>query len=357
MSQLPPQITMREILTLKRRHFLQLGSFALGTGLLTACTPQKSAIAPSMPKLEPIKLGLGWKAEAEYGGFYQAAATGIYQKYGLDVSIDATPPQTNMTQLLLGGVVDFMVGSAVDSLKAIQQGIPKVTLASIFQKEIQILLAHPGVGNDSFPQLKGKPAFISASANKTYWPVLQAKYGFTDNQKRVYNFNISPFLADKNSVQQGLLTSEPYLIEKKGGFKPVILPLTDAGYNPYIFTIDTTRKRLETQPDLVQKFVEASIKGWYSYLDDPQPGNAAIKQANPEMTDDLIANSIAKFKEYQLIESGDAAQLGIGAMTDQRWQSLFTDLSQVGVLDPKIDYKQAYTLQFINKGVDYYRQP
>jgi NitT/TauT family transport system substrate-binding protein len=339
---------------LKRRQFLTLGSLAMGTGLLGACSNPQPSNSTSAEKLDKIKLGLGWKAEAEYGGFYQAAATGIYREHGLDVTIDATPPQTNMTQLLMGGVVDFMVGNAVDTLKSIQQGIPKVTLASMFQKEIQILLAHPGVGNDSLLQLKGKPAFISASANTTYWPVLKSKYGLTDDQIRPYNYNISPFLADKNSVQQGILTAEPYLIEKKGGFKPVILALSDSGYNPYTFTLDTTQKLFEARPELVQRFVDASIKGWYSYIKDPTLGNAAIKQANPEMTDDLIAYSLAKLNEYGIIASGDAAKLGIGAMTDARWEGLFKDLSSVGVLDSKVDYKKAYSLKFTNRGADYY---
>jgi NitT/TauT family transport system substrate-binding protein len=347
---------MRETINFKRRTFLKLSSLALGTNLVVACSPQEPAPSrsASAKKLDRVKLGLGWKAEAEYGGFYQAAATGIYREYGLDVTIDATPPQTNMTQLLVGGVVDFMVGNAVDTLKSIQQGVPKITLASIFQKEIQILLAHPGVDNDSFSKIKGKPTFISASANTSYWPFLKAKYGLTDEQIRPYNFNISPFLADENAVQQGILTSEPYLIEKQGGFKPAILPLSEAGYNPYTFTLDTTQKLLETQPDLVQRFVDASIKGWYSYLANPQPGNTAIKHANPEMTDDLIAFSLAKLKEYGIIMSGDATKLGIGAMTDARWASLFRDLSGVGVLDPKMDCQKAYTLKFINKGADYY---
>lgn len=339
---------------IKRRHFLTLSSLVLGTGILASCSDRNSPSLPPTKNLDRVKLGLGWKAEAEYGGFYQAAATGIYRDYGLEVAIDATPPQTNMTQLLVGGVVDFMVGNAVDTLKAIQQKIPKVTLASTFQKEIQILLAHPGTGNDSFSNLKGKPIFISASANTTYWPLLKAKYGLTDDQKRPYNFNVSPFLADKNSLQQGLLTSEPYLIEKEGGFKPVILELSEAGYNPYTFTIDTTQKLLETQPDLVERFVDASIKGWYSYLENPQPGNEAIKQANPEMTDDLIAYGLDKLKEYAIVNSGDATVLGIGAMTDERWETLFGELSSLGILNQNLNYKEAYTLDFVNKGPKYY---
>ena len=347
---------MKEIYKIKRRKFIKLSSITLGSSVLAACNNQSSTplTTENQGKLDKIKFALGWKAEAEYGGFYQAVATGIYQNYNLDVTIQPTGPQSNTTQLLMGGVVDLTMGQAVDAIKAVQQGIPKITVASIFQKEIRILLAHPGVGNDSLAQLKGKPIFISPGAITTYWPLLKAKYGFTDDQKRPYNFNVSPFLVDKNSAQQGILTSEPYLIEKQGGLKPNILSLADAGYNPYAFTIETTKKLVETNPDLVQRFVDASIKGWYSYLENPEPGNELIKKDNPEMKDDLITYGLEKLKDYGIIISGDAEKLGIGAMTDERWESLFNELVTVGVIDAKTDYKQAYTLDFVNKGVDFY---
>jgi NitT/TauT family transport system substrate-binding protein len=187
--------------------------------------------------------------------------------------------------------------------------------------------------------------------------VLKAGFGFTYDQKRPYNFNITPFLADKNSAQQGLLTSEPFLIERQGGFKPVILPLSEGGYNPYTFTIDTTRRLLDTNPDLVQRFVTASIRGWYSYLANPQPGNQAIRADNPDMSEELLAFSLAKLDEYGIITGGDASRLGIGAMTDQRWQSLFDELRGVGVLDSQLDYQQAYSLDYVNQGVEYYQLP
>ncbi|MEB3314113.1 MAG: ABC transporter substrate-binding protein [Cyanobacteriota bacterium] len=340
-----------------RRHLLRAGCLGLATGGLVACGWGQPSSRISADGLERVRLGLGWRAEAEYGGYYQAVATGLYRNQGLAVIIDATPPQTNITQLLLGGVVDFAIGGALGSLKAVQQGIPLVTVAAICQREIQVLLAHPGVGHNTFAQLRGQPIFISAAANGGYWQLLKARYGFTDDQIRPYNFNISPFLADKNSAQQGLLTSEPLLIEQQGGFKPVILPLSEAGYNPYTFTIDTTRQLLDTNPDLVQRFVTASIQGWYSYLANPQPGNRGIQADNPDMTDELLAFSLAKLDEYGVMTGGDASRLGIGAMTDQRWQSLFEDLSAVGLLDSQLDYQQAYTLDYVNKGVEYYQLP
>jgi NitT/TauT family transport system substrate-binding protein len=316
----------KQLNQIDRRQLLKLGSLALGTGVLSACnannvTPsiESSDPANSSPdsnkQLDKVSLGLGWKAEAEYGGYYQAVATGIYAEYGLEVDVQETPPQANLTQMLMGDVIDFSLGNAVSTLKALQEGIPKVTIAAIFQKEIQVLLTHPGMGNDSFADLKGKPIFLSPAVNTTYWPLLKSKYGYDDSQQRPYNFNIGPFLIDKNSAQQGLLTAEPFSIAQEAGFDPVILLLAEAGYNPYSFTIDTKRATIENNPDLVQRFVDASIKGWYSYLADPAPGNELIQKDNPEMSAAQIAYSIEKLKEYEVIFAGEANQLGIGAMT------------------------------------------
>lgn len=340
------------ITPISRRQFLHLSSFGLGGGLLSSYSPNPQ----KRNQLDSIRFALNWKAEAEYGGFYQALATGIYQNHGLEVTIRSVNPQTNNTQLLLGGAVEFNMGSSLNIFKAIEQNIPLVTVASMFQKNIQVLLTHPGVGNDSLADLKGKPIFISSGAQFTYWQVLKKNYGFTDNQIRPYNSNVTPFLVNENSAQQGVLTSEPYTIEQKVGFKPIVHLLADAGYNPYSFTITTTRNLVNNSPDLVHRFVDASIRGWYSYLDDPKPGNRLIKQDNPDMTDDLLDYSLKKLKEYDIVTSREAKTLGIGAMTDERWQAFFQSTVDLGMVDAGVDYHQAYTLKFVNKGVDYYQQ-
>jgi NitT/TauT family transport system substrate-binding protein len=340
---------------LQRRQFLQGSGVALGMGLLAACSqPQSNRSAERDRHLDQVKLGLNWRAEAEYGGFYQAVATGIYPEFGLEVEIQPLPPQGNSTQLLMGGLTDFTIGQAVGALKAIENGIPKVTVASIFQKEVQVLLAHPNVGNDSLAQLKGKTVFITPETSLIYWPLLEKKYGYTKDQQRTYSYNIAPFILDKNSAQQGVSTSEPYIIQKQGGFDPVVLPLTETGLNPYNFTIETTQKLVDTNPDLVQRFVDASIRGWYQYLQNPEPGNALIKQATPNMTDELMAFTYEKIKEYEMIIGGDATTLGIGAMSDDRWSQLYEPLVEIGVLQTNENYRDAYTLEFVNKGVEYY---
>jgi NitT/TauT family transport system substrate-binding protein len=305
--------------------------------------------------LDKITFGTNWYAEAEHGGFYQAIATGIYKQHGLEVTLKMGGPQVNGTQLLMGGAIDFFMGYGADAIKAVESGIPKIVVAAIFQKDPQVLIAHPGVGNDSLEALKGKPIFISTQAYTTYWPFLKAKYGFSDSQARPYNFNPAPFLADKNSIQQGYVTSEPYAIETQGKFQPVVFLLADFGYQPYSTTIETRKEMVDKQPDLVQRFVTASIKGWYSYLKDPTPGNTLIQRDNPAMKDGQIAYGLSKLKQYQILTGGDAQTKGIGAMTDDRWKALFDAMVQAKVFKPTTEYRQAYTLQFVNKGLQVYQ--
>jgi NitT/TauT family transport system substrate-binding protein len=294
-------------------------------------------------------------AQAEHGGFYQAVATGIYKAHGLNVTIKQGGPRANNNLLLMSGAVDFIIGYAADAINSVAAGVPKITVAAPFQKDPRVLIAHPNTGNDSLEDLKGKPILVSSAATVSYWPFLKAKYGFTDDQKRPYNFDTAPFLADQDLIQQGYLTSEPFEIERKGGFQPVVLLLADYGYNPYTNTIETRTQLVEMNPDLVQRFVDASIKGWYSYLDDPTPGNKLIQQDNPQMTDEQIAYSVQKLKDYDIVNSGDAKNLGIGAMTDDRWADFFKSTAAIGVFDSTTDYRAAYTLKFVNKGADYYK--
>ncbi len=342
-----------------RRQLLQSGALTLGASLISWAGQAQSLQrrGPTLlvqNELQSLTFGTNWFAQAEHGGFYQAVARGIYQDHGLQVTIKMGGPQVNGTQLLVGRAIDFFMGSAADAIQAIQEGLPKITVAAIFQKDPQVLIAHPGTGVESPADLKGRPLLISAGAQKTYWPFLKAKFGLSDNQIRPYNFNMAPFLQDQQAVQQGYLTSEPFSIQKEAGFEPVVLLLADFGYTPYATTIETLQERVEQDPDQVQRFVDASIKGWYDYFEDPGPGNQLIKQDNPEMTDDKLANGLAKMQEYGIVVSGEAQELGIGSMNADRWQALFESLVAAGIVEADVDYTQAFTLQFVNKGTDYY---
>ena len=302
---------------------------------------------------DKVTFGLDWKAEAEYGGYYQAVATGIYAKHGLDVTIQQGGPQVNHTQLLLAGRLDFNISSnSFLALNFAKENIPFRAVAGMFQKDPSVLIAHPGQGNDSFPALKGKPIMISADTRVGWWTFLKAKYGYSDSQIRPYTFNLAPFLANKAAIQQGYLGSEPFSIKQAAHFDPVVLLIADAGFKGYASMIATSDKKIEQQPDLVKRFVDASIEGWYSYLyGDPAPGNALIKQANPEMNDALIAYGITTLKAHGVLDSGDALKSGIGAMTDQRWAEFYQSTVAAGVYPKGLDVSKAYTLQFVNHKV------
>src|SRR5215467_8273807 len=292
---------------------------------------------------DAISFGLDWLAEAEYGGYYQALATGLYAKHGLRVTIRQGGPQVNQMQLMMAGRLDFNLGGG-RAIEFVQQNLPFVAIAAIFQKDPSVLIAHPGQGNDSFAALKGKPILIGADARSGWWRFLAARFGYTDSQIRPYTFNLQPFFADTTLVQQGYLGSEPFAIEQQAHFKPVVLLLADAGYAGYANIVTTSTKLVSEKPDVVQRFLDASIEGWYSYLyGDPTPANRLIRQDNPEMPDALLAYGRDVMKARGIVDSGDALQLGIGAMTAARWAEFYRSMSEVGVYPKGLDVSKAYT--------------
>jgi NitT/TauT family transport system substrate-binding protein len=301
--------------------------------------------------LDKVRFGTNWVAEAEHGGFYQALADGTYRKYGLDVTIVPGGPSVNNRILLPVGKLDFfMSANSLQSFDAVENNIPTVTVAASFQKDPQVLIAHPGV--ETLADLKKLTLFVSKEGMASYFQWLKADYGFDESKVKPYTFNAQPFLADKNSAMQGYVTSEPYAIETQGHFKPKVFLLADDGFNAYSTLIETRRDLVEKRPELVQRFVDASAIGWYHYIyGDSRPGNELIKKQNPEMTEALLANSIAKMKEFGIVDSGDSIKLGIGAMTDARVKSFFDKMVHAGVVKASLDYQRAYTLKFVNKGV------
>lgn len=307
--------------------------------------------AISARALDAVRFGTNWVAEAEHGGFYQAVADGTYAKYGLDVTIVPGGPNVNNRILLPVGKLDFfMSANSLQSFDAVANNIPTIAVAASFQKDPQVLVAHPDV--QKFEDLKTRTLFVSQEGMASYFQWLKADFGFDDKRVKPYTFNPQPFLADKTSAMQGYVTSEPYAIETHGGFKPKVFLLADLGFDTYSTLIETRRDLVEKRPDLVQRFVDASAIGWYHYIyGDSAPGNALIKKHNPEMTDALLAYSIATMKINGIVDSGDSLTLGIGAMTDARMKSFFDKMVRAGVVKPDIDIKRAYTLQFVNKRV------
>ena len=324
-------------------QFMRVLTPAAVLASLLAATPAQA--------LDKVRFGTNWVAEGEHGGFYQALADGTYKKYGLEVEIVPGGPNVNNRILLPVGKLDFfMSANSLQSFDAVAQNIPTLAVAASFQKDPQVLIAHPDV--KTFDALKTRTLFVSKEGMASYFQWLKADFGFNEAKVKPYTFNPQPFLADRHSAMQGYVTSEPFAIEKSAKFKPGVILLADYGFNSYSTLIETRRDVVDRKPDLVQRFVDASIVGWYHYLyGDNAPGNAMIKKLNPEMTDELLAYSVAKMKEYGIVDSGDTLRDGIGAMTDARVTSFFDKMVRAGVVRGDIDYRKTYTLRFINKGV------
>ncbi|TKB65365.1 MAG: ABC transporter substrate-binding protein [Mesorhizobium sp.] len=303
---------------------------------------------------EKVTFGTNWLAEPEHGGYYQAVVDGTYAACGIDVTIMQGGPQVSGRPLLLAGKIDFyMGGNLLSAFDAVQQGIPMLVVAADFQKDPQVIMSHPGQGLDKWEDLKNADQYILGDEGaQTFFQWMVTDLGF-DAAKRVpYTFNPAPFIANKKSIQQGYVTSEPFAVQKQGGFTPNQFLLADYGWDTYATTVETMQDTIDKRPEVVQCFVDGSAKGWYNYLyGDNKAANEMIKKENPDMTDEQIAFSIEQLKKFGVVDSGDSEKLGIGAMTDARIQSFYDKMVKAKVAPAGVDIKKAYTLSFVNKSV------
>ena len=298
---------------------------------------------------ERIAFATDWKAQAEHGGFYQALARGFYAARGLDVEIRQGGPGVNIPQLMGAGALDFGMGSSsFMPLNMLREGVRAQAVMAVFQKSPEILMTHPRDDIRSLADIKGHPIMLADASIGAVFVWLKAQYGFNEGQVRKYTFNMAPFLADPGAIQQGYVTSEPFMYEGETGHKPQVFLYADHGYPSYATLVMVNSAVIDAKPLVVQAFVDATIEGWRDYLHgDPAPGNALIMQDNPEMSAAVTAQAIDKLNAYGIVESGDTQALGIGAMTDARWSEFFNVMRENGVYPADMDVRAAYTLQFI----------
>jgi NitT/TauT family transport system substrate-binding protein len=309
---------------------------------------------PRAQTLEKVSFQTDWRAQAEHGGYYQAIASGLYARAGIECDLRQGGPSLNIGQLLLNGRVDMIMSNSFEAFTYVREGAPFFTIAAIFQKDPQVLIGHPGSGFDGFGKLKGRTLLIGNGGRVTYWPFLKKKYGLRDEQLRPYTFNMAPFLADKNAVQQGFLSSEPYSLGQALGRPPEVLLIADAGFSAYQTTIAISRKMAAEKKDLVRRFVDATLEGWAQYLEGgpaTEAANDLIKKHNPDQTDDRIAYAVKVLNERGIAMSGDALKDGIGAMSAARWKGFYDQMADVDVLPRGLDVARAFTLDFVNKGI------
>jgi len=296
-----------------------------------------------------IRFATDWRAQAEHGGFYQALASGAYEKRGLNVQIVQGGPGVNVPQLLAAGAVELGMGSnSFIPFNLVAEGAPVKAVAAFFQKDPQVLIAHPDPDLTGIADLAGRPFLLADASITAFWVWLKAKYGFTDDQVRKYTFNPAPFLADERAVQQGYLTSEPYTIEQVGGFEPRVFLLADEGYPSYAAMVLAPDGFARDNAKALRSFIAASAEGWRDYMNgDPAAANALIKRDNPDMTDAILTQARDAMNTNGIVEGGDAALYGLGAMTQERWQAFFDATSSAGVYPAGLNWRNAFTDNYL----------
>jgi NitT/TauT family transport system substrate-binding protein len=323
-------------------------ALACGLGLLLV---EFAAPGPAVA-LDEVTLGIGGEARAEHGGYYEAVAYGIYRnRYDLEVTVRRVDPPVDPAGLLVARELDFSVGgNSFQQFDLARNNAGVVSVAAFFQKDPAALLAHPGAGVARLEDLRGRTLFMSDHDRRTLWPWLRKRYRLDDGQVKPYAQDLGPFLAEPGSVLAGDVASAGLAVAKQGGFEPaVILPANDT-YCTYPALIQTSWQLVRENPDLVQRFVDATIEGWYRYLyDDNARADALIKAANAEMTDDRLASALGAMKRHGLVDSGDALMMGVGAMNGGRWVNSMKNT--IGWTRPtKPPFDRMYSLQFVNQG-------
>jgi NitT/TauT family transport system substrate-binding protein len=317
---------------------------------LSACTEQSDDIVEEN-NLIKVVFATDWKAQAEQGGFYQALAAGLYTEKGLNVKIIQGNSNVNVPRLIASNTVEFGIGSnSFIPLNMAENKIPGKAIMAIFQKDPQIIMTHLSSNVESLEDMVGLPIMISDASIGAFWLWLKFKYGFDDSQIRKKTFSLAPFLSNKSSIQQGYLTSEPFLVEKETGLAPKIFLLSDYGYPSYGAMVLASQKIIDDQPMIVKKFVDASIEGWRQYIyEDPTLGNELIMIENTEMKEDILLQAIKKIRSYNLISNEISQGRNIGLMTEKKWNDFFTTMSRNGVYKKDLQWKNSFTLEFIEE--------
>jgi len=326
----------------KRRDFMRTaGAFAglQAYAALTGCRSSES----SKSGLTPIRLQADWYPQPEQGGYFAAVTEGFYQAEGLDVTILPLGQYTSALQVVSSGSADFGLGASDQILEAVSNSLPLVAIGATMQHDPQAVMVHQDSPVHTFADLEGRT--VAAQPGATWFKYIVGKYHLKDVRETPATHSVANFLADPNYIQQIFVTSEPYFVSKAGGTYRTML-ISEAGYDPYRVFF-TRRDFIDQHPDLVAKFVRATIKGWQEYLRNPGPANALILKMNPAQNSAQMQYTLQALKDGGFITGPDTSGAEIGKMTAARWAANNEQLTSLGVIRKPIDPATAYTLKFL----------
>ena len=334
---------------LTRRRALIAGAAAVGASAVGLRACGRSEVPVDEQGRVRLRFALDWRAQADHGGFYQALASGAYEKRGLNVQIVQGGPAVNVPQLLASGAVELgMASNSFTPMNLVASGAPVRAVAAFFQKDPQILMAHPDDALRTIADLAERPFLIAQAGIETFWVWLKATYGFTDAQLRPYAYDPAAFIANARAVQQGFLTSDPYTIEQAADFEPKVFLLADEGYPSYGAIVLAPNAFARDNAAALRSFIAGSAEGWRDYIrGDASAGDALIRRDNPDMSQDQLDQARERLRDRAVVDGGDAALYGLGALTAERWQAFFEVTSKAGVYEPGLNWRDAFTDNYL----------
>ena len=315
---------------------------------LTGCGADSGSTAGGGGSTSPaglvkVSLSLNWYPEAEHGGFYAALVHGYFEEEGLQVEIVAGGPGAPVIQEVAGGKATFGVANADRILLGRSQDADVVCVMAPLQHSPRGIMVHKKSGIKNFEDIKDITLAMSAAGP---WALYVKKNVPLESVEIVpYAGSVAEFLRNEKFAQQAYVFSEPFVAEKKGG-DPHVLMVSELGFNPYTSGLIVRSETIEQQPKLVEKMVRASKRGWQKYLADAKQTNDYIHKQNPEMDLDILEYGAKAMRPLCVDEATPMDRLG--AMTDERWKTLFGQLVEVDAVDAgSVDYRKAFTTRFL----------
>ncbi|KAB8138234.1 ABC transporter substrate-binding protein [Gracilibacillus oryzae] len=323
-----------------------LGVFAIL--VLAACSAEGASDTTDLEETEgegsseSVKIVLNWFAKAQHGGVYAAKEKGFFEENGLDVTIEPGGPQVSSIQMVASGSSEFGLAHGDQLVMARNEGIEVVAVAATMQGSPQALMFHEGHGIEEFEEMNGRKAYIEPGI--VYWQYLNNQYNLEEVQELSYSGQHTNFMSEPESISQSFVTSEPYFLGEEGIETETKL-ISDAGYDPYNIVLFVTKEYLEENKETVQQMVSAYVEGWDYYKESPDEITEIVHNATEDIS--LEALQFEQQTQEEFIYGGDAAENGVGYMTEERWSTLIDQLYELDLLDEKFGANEMFTTEFL----------
>jgi NitT/TauT family transport system substrate-binding protein len=327
------------------RKSLPYRGFLILLTLVSAGCRRSPAPATPGANLAKITLQADWYPQPEHGGFYTALAKGYYRDEGLDLDIVPGGPFAVASKQVAAGAAQFGMDSSDHLLEAVSSGQPLIAVAATMQRDPQGIMVRKDSPIHSFADLEDHT--VAVKSGSTSFEFLVKRYHLNGVREIPATYSVANFVADPQYIQQAFATSEPFFAQR-AGIETRVLLTSDAGYNPYRVMF-TTQDFLKQHPDLVAKFVRASLRGWRDYLNDPAAAHALIIKLNPALNPEWMQFSWQALRDGHFVTGDDPSGSQLGQMRPERWTTMSQQLVSLKMLSKPIDPVTAYTLRFVQR--------